>query len=173
MVIASLAGLAVCIALQRLAELRIAAANREWILAAGGREYGKGHYPCFFILHGIWLVGWVCEGYWRQEWSYLWPIWLTMFTLAQGLRYWCINSLGLFWNTRILVIPGKQPICQGPYRYLRHPNYLAVAIELASVPLFFNAWITAVTISIINALLLFAIRIPAEEAALIEAKSGR
>jgi methyltransferase len=173
MVTAGMAGLAVCIALQRLAELRIAAANRTWMLAAGGREYGKGHYPCFFIVHSMWLTGWFWEGYWRQEWSNLWPVWLTMFTLAQGLRYWCINSLGMFWNTRILVIPGKQPICQGPYRYLRHPNYLAVAIELASVPLLFNAWITAVAISAINAVLLLAIRIPAEEAALREAKSDR
>jgi methyltransferase len=162
-----------CIALQRLAELRLPAANRDWILKAGGREYGRGHYPCFFILHGLWLAGWLYEGVWRQELSYLWPLWAAMFILAQGLRYWCISTLGRFWNTRILVIPGMQSVRQGPYSYLRHPNYLAVAIELASVPLLFNAWITAVTASVVNALLLFAVRIPVEEAALLEAESGR
>lgn len=171
MVVASLIGLAVCISLQRLAELRIAAVHRTWALAAGGREYGKDHYPYFFILHGTWLAGWLCEGYWRQGWSEWWPFWLLLFGLAQALRYWCIHSLGFHWNTRIFVIPGRKPISRGPYRYVRHPNYLAVALELASVPLLFNAWITALTISAANALLLLLVRIPIEEAALSAAET--
>ncbi|MDU4960520.1 MAG: isoprenylcysteine carboxylmethyltransferase family protein [Sporomusaceae bacterium] len=156
---------AIFILLQRLAELRIAAANRAWMLAAGGKEYAKAHYVFFFFLHGAWLTGWLCEGYWRQELSRLWPLWLLLFAMAQGLRYWCIRSLGRFWNTRILRIAGRPPVRSGPYRYLRHPNYLAVAVELVCVPLLFNAWLTAVIISLLNALLLLAVRIPAEEAA--------
>lgn len=164
-----LAGAAVCVALQRLAELRLAAANRAWVLAAGGREYAKGHYPYFFIIHGLWLAGWLYEGYWRQNLNRFWPFWLLLFSLAQGLRYWCISSLGRLWNTRILVIAGHPPVCRGPYRYLRHPNYLAVAVELICVPMLFGAWITAALSSLLNACLLLLVRIPAEEAAWREA----
>ena len=170
MVTANLVTLATCIVLQRIAELRVAAANQKWVLATGGREYGSAHYPWFYVLHIGWLVGWLLEAYCRQEYSAIWLIWLTLFGLAQCLRYWCISSLGCFWNTRILVVPGMQPVRRGPFRYIRHPNYLAVAIELASVPLLFNAWVTAVVASILNAILLFCIRIPAEEAALDQAK---
>lgn len=170
MVTASMVSLAVCIGIQRMAELRISSVHRTWILAAGGSEHGKSHYPYFFIVHGIWLAGWLYEGYWWQGWSAFWPLWLLIFILAQVLRYWCIHSLGLYWNTRILVIPGMRPILRGPYRYIRHPNYIAVSMELAGVPLLFNAWITALAISVINALLLVMVRIPIEEAALSSAE---
>lgn len=170
MVTASIITLAACIVLQRLAELRVAAANRKWALAAGGREYSSSHYPWFFLLHIGWLVGWLLEAYYRQEYSAIWFIWLTLFGLAQALRYWCISSLGRCWNTRILVVPGMRSVRRGPFRYIRHPNYLAVAIELASVPLLFNAWITAVIAGVLNAILLLGIRIPAEEAALDQEK---
>lgn len=158
--------LALFIAAQRLAELGVASANRRWILATGGREYGAGHYPLFLCLHSGWLAGWLLEAIWRQELSPVWPLWLSAFVLAQGLRYWCILTLGGFWNTRILVMPGEKRIHRGPYRLLAHPNYLAVSIELCVVPLLFNAWITALTASLLNAVLLLTVRIPAENAAL-------
>lgn len=162
-----------CILLQRIAELRIAAVNRTWALAAGAKEYGGTHYPCFFILHSAWLMSWMYEGYWRNDLSPRWLLWFSIFIMAQGIRYWSINSLGRFWNTRILVIPGMMPVRRGPYQYLRHPNYLAVTMELVCVPLIFNAWITATVISLLNAALLLIIRIPAEEAALREATNKK
>lgn len=168
MVTTGLIILGTCVFLQRMAELHRAAENRAWALAAGAREYGKSHYPCFLVLHAGWLFGWLVEGYWRQEYSQVWSLWLGLFCVTQGLRYWCINSLGRCWNTRILVLPGSKLIRHGPYRYLRHPNYLVVVIELICVPLIFNAWFTAAVISVLNALLLLFIRIPAEEAALRE-----
>jgi methyltransferase len=89
-----------------------------------------------------------------------------VFAAAQLLRYWAITTLGPRWNTRILIIPGLAPVRHGPYRYLRHPNYVAVALELLAIPLIFNAWLTALIATLLNAALLLLIRIPAEEKAL-------
>jgi methyltransferase len=166
MVTTGLVAAGACIVMQRFAELRVAAANRGWAMAAGAKEYGRGHYICFILLHAGWLAGWLVEGFLRNKYSSIWALWLALFCLAQILRYWCISSLGRCWNTRILVIPDMQPVRRGPYRFLQHPNYLAVALELACVPLIFNAWITAIVAGLMNALLLLFIRIPAEEAAL-------
>ncbi|NJN94539.1 MAG: hypothetical protein HC875_10810, partial [Anaerolineales bacterium] len=125
------------------------------------------HYPLFFVLHTGWLIGWIIEARWRgAKLSRFWAGWLALFGAAQGLRYWCIASLGRYWNTRILVIPGAAPVRRGPYRFLAHPNYLAVALELLSVPLVFGAWISALIATALNAALLLGVRIPAEEKAL-------
>lgn len=153
--------------IQRLVELRLAAQNRRWALAQGAIEVGAGHYPLFFLLHGGWLVGWVVEAIRRGPvLSDVWGVWLGLFAAAQLLRYWAIITLGPRWNTRILIIPGRPPISSGPYRYLRHPNYIAVALELLAIPLIFNAWLTALSATLLNAALLLLIRIPAEEKAL-------
>lgn len=155
------------VSVQRLLELMLAKRNRRWMLDRGAREMGGGHYPVFFLLHAGWLAGWLGEALWRgPAIAGQWPLWLALFLAGQGLRYWCISSLGRYWNTRILVIPGAAAVCRGPYRYLRHPNYLAVAVELACGPLIFGAWVTAAVASVLNAWLLLAVRIPAEEEAL-------
>lgn len=154
------------VVLQRLLELRLAQANLRWALARGGQEYGREHYPLFFLLHIGWMLGWLLEGLARHQSSPIWGFWLLVFLLAQGLRYWAIGSLGRYWNTRIVIVPGGQRITRGPYRYLRHPNYLAVALELLSLPLAFNAWVTALAATVLNAWLLLCVRIPAEEKAL-------
>lgn len=156
---------------QRLLELRLARRNQHWAMAQGAKEYGQAHYPLFFLLHGGWMLGWVIEGSLRNQLSPLWWVWLLVFIAAQALRYWAIQSLGHYWNTRILVIPGARRIQTGPYRYLPHPNYLAVALELLSLPLVFSAWITALVASLLNAALLLLIRIPAEERALNQAQA--
>ncbi|MCB0166107.1 MAG: hypothetical protein KDI79_17870 [Anaerolineae bacterium] len=158
---------ALFIIIQRLFELRVAERNRKWALRQGAREYGANHYPLFFMLHPGWLIGWVSEalaiGSRLSRW---WPVWFGLFAAVQGLRYWAITSLGRYWNTRILIVPGGRRVRTGPYRLFRHPNYLAVAVELAAVPLIFGAWRTAVVASLLNAALLLGLRIPAEEAAL-------
>lgn len=154
------------VVVQRILELRLAQANLRWALSQGAREYGREHYPLFFLLHLGWMLGWLLEGLARQQLSPIWWLWLAVFVLAQGLRYWAIQSLGRYWNTRIIIVPGAKKIASGPYRYLRHPNYLAVALELLSLPLIFNAWITALAATLLNAWLLLTVRIPAEEKAL-------
>ena len=154
------------VAVQRLLELRLAKRNLAWALKQGGREYGREHYPLFFLLHVGWMLGILFEGTNRNQFSTWWWVWLMVFLLAQGLRYWVITALGPQWNTRIVVVPGVKRVQSGPFTYLNHPNYLAVALELLSLPLIFNAWITALVASILNALLLLLVRIPAEERAL-------
>ncbi|QDR82331.1 isoprenylcysteine carboxyl methyltransferase family protein [Sporomusa termitida] len=173
MVAGAIASMAAIIAGQRLGELLLAQSNRRRALACGAREYGANHYRLFFILHGSWLAGWVLEGQAAGALSAVWPVWLSLFAGAQLLRYWCIISLGRCWNTRILVIPGQPYSRRGPYRYFRHPNYLAVAIELAAVPLLFGAVWTAAAATLCNAALLLFIRIPAEERALNHMENPR
>ncbi|MBI4495645.1 MAG: hypothetical protein HY697_01800 [Deltaproteobacteria bacterium] len=162
-----LAGLVLLVGLQRLWELRLARRNRARSLEAGAREVGAGHYPFFFLLHGGWLGGWIGEA-WSggPVLSEGWPLWLALFLAAQGLRYWSIRTLGRFWNTRVLVIPGAPRVQRGPYRFLDHPNYLAVSLELLSLPFLFEAWRTALLASLGNGVLLLGFRLPAEEKAL-------
>jgi len=156
---------------QRFLELRLAQQNRAWMLAQGAREYGKEHYPLFFLLHIGWMIGWVIEGNLRGQLSSNWWLWLGIFSLAQVLRYWAISSLGRSWNTRILFIPEAPRVRRGPYRYFPHPNYVAVSLELLALPLVFNAWVTAIVASSLNGSLLLLVRIPAEERALGQYKS--
>ncbi len=158
---------AVAIVIQRLAELRLARRNEAWARARGAVEHGARHYPAFFVLHGAWLFGWIGEAWLRgPQLARGWLVWLAVLAFAEVLRYWAIASLGRRWNTRVLVMPGEPPLTRGPYRFIRHPNYVAVALELAAVPLMFGAWITAVVATLANAVLLLAVRIPVEERAL-------
>lgn len=160
--------------IQRGLELRIAKRNEAAVRSRGAREFGAGHYPAFFVLHGAWLVAWPIEATLRGLALHpLWPLWLALFAAAQALRYWAISSLGERWNTRVLVLPGEPPIVRGPYRFLAHPNYVAVIVELAVVPLLFGAYGTAIVASVVNAALLFGIRIPCETAALRWATTSR
>lgn len=154
------------VAVQRVLELRLARRNEAWARERGAVEHGAGHYPLFFVLHTGWLVGWVVEAWLRGEPSPWWPLWAGAFVLAQGLRYWAIGSLGPRWNTRVLVLPEAPLVRTGPYRWLRHPNYVAVVIELAAVPLAFGAVWTAAIVGALNLALLLGVRMPCENAAL-------
>jgi len=162
------------VALERLAELVVARRNEAWSRARGGREYGAGHYPVMVVLHTGLLVGALLEvGLADRPFLPLlgWPM-LALVLAAQGLRWWCIATLGHQWNTRIIVVPGLPRITSGPYRFLPHPNYLAVAVEGAALPLVHSAWVTAVFFTIANAILLRA-RIATEDAALRELAVAR
>ena len=154
------------LAVQRVLELRLAKRNEAWARAEGAEEFGARHYPLFFLLHGGWLVGWVVEGLMRGALPPRWWFWVVVFLVAQALRYWAIRTLGRRWNTRVLVLPGRPPILRGPYRLLPHPNYLAVALELAAVPLSVGATWTAAIATVLNAALLIGVRIPCESRAL-------
>jgi len=152
---------------ERLVELVLSKRNAARALARGGMETGRGHYRVMVAFHSLFLVACAAEvlGLGRAFPGALGFVALGVALVAQGLRYWAIASLGERWNTRIIVVPGLPPVTRGPYRYLRHPNYVAVVLELAAVPLIHGAWMTAVAFSLGNALLLL-VRIRAEEAAL-------
>lgn len=161
------------IVLQRLSELRLAKRNLEWALAQGGRLIKESHYWVFFVLHTGWLLAWPLEAWLRgPALDSMWWLWLLGFGLAEALRYWAIGSLGKQWNTQIVVLDGAPRIRRGPYRYIPHPNYIAVAIELACVPLIFGAWLTALICTVLNAALLLGLRIPAEVAAVRAAEGA-
>jgi methyltransferase len=155
------------IAIERLAELVVSQHNFNWSKARGGVEVGSGHYPAMVLLHTVLLAACLAEaiGAHRVFIPALgWPM-LAVVVIAQGLRWWCIASLGRQWNTRVIVVPGAARVAGGPYRYLPHPNYVAVAMEGAALPLVHTAWITALAFTALNAALM-AKRIKVENAAL-------
>jgi len=156
----------VLIAFERLAELVLSARHARRLRARGGFESGRGHFALFVVLHTLFPLAVLAEvGFLGARPFRGWPVWLALFVLAQALRIWSIHSLGERWNARIWVVPGEPPIVHGPYRWMRHPNYLAVTLELPAAAMMFGAWRTALAASALNAIAL-AIRIPAEERAL-------
>jgi methyltransferase len=157
--------LIVAVGVERVAELLVSKSNLRRSLRSGGHELGAGHYPFMVLLHSGLLVGCLIEGLHRSFIPALgWPM-LAVVLGAQGLRWWCIRSLGWRWNTRIVVVPGLALVTSGPYRWLRHPNYLAVVLEGLALPLLRSCWITAIVFTLCNAALL-RVRIAAENSAL-------
>ncbi len=150
------------VAIERLAELWYAQRNTRVLLNAGGVEVGGGHYPLMVALHAAWLIAIVTTVPAEARASV--PL-LALFVALQGFRAWVLLSLGRYWTTRVITVPGAPLVRRGPYRFLRHPNYLVVAAEIAVVPLAFGAWAVAAVFSALNAGLL-AWRISVEEQAL-------
>jgi methyltransferase len=156
------------VGLQRLLELWYSRRNERRLRARGAMEWGAGHYPVMVTIHALWLVSMLVEGLLRgPDIPAWWPLPVAAFLLVQPLRYWAIFSLGINWNTRVLVMPGEKLVSSGPYRYFPHPNYFVVVVEVLTFPLIFGAWITAIVFSLLNAALLF-IRIRTENRALRE-----
>ncbi|MFJ7157339.1 isoprenylcysteine carboxyl methyltransferase family protein [Streptomyces sp. NPDC101118] len=157
---------------ERFAELAVARRNGAWSRARGGLEHGAGHYPVMVALHTALLAGCLVEP-WAADRPFLpllgWPA-LALVLAAQGLRWWCIATLGRRWHTRVLIVPGLPLVASGPYRFLRHPNYLAVVVEGAALPLVHSAWVTALGFSVLNAALL-SVRIRCEDDALASARA--
>lgn len=159
------------VAAERLAELVVSARHARWAFGRGGVEAGRTHYPPMVALHTGLLVASVVEVHAAQR-PFL-PLlgWAALAAAAgsQGLRWWCIRTLGPQWNTRVIVVPGLALIRSGPYRWLRHPNYVAVVVEGVALPLVHSAWLTALVFTVLNAVLLLGFRIPTEERALVGA----
>jgi methyltransferase len=155
------------VAVERLAELVVSRRNLAWSLARGGTEHGRGHYPFMVALHSGLLVGAVVEVAVEDRPFLPWLGWpmLALVVASQALRWWCIRTLGHRWNTRVVVVPGLPLVNRGPYRVLSHPNYVAVVLEGAALPLVHTAWVTAVVFTVLN-LPLLAVRIQSEEAAM-------
>lgn len=157
---------------QRVAELLIAGRNERRIRAKGGVEFDREGYKIIVLMHIAFVASLIAEytllnGSLNKFWIPL----LILFLLAQLLRYWSIGSLGYYWNTKILVIPGTKPVTRGPYKYLKHPNYIAVITELAVIPLIFWCYLTAVAFTVLNIIVLRR-RIRIEEKALHTTEPG-
>lgn len=160
--------LIVAVAAERLFELVLSRRNLAWARARSGREYGFGHYPFMVLLHTGLLVACLTEAAHRPFIPALGWSMLVVVVLAQGLRWWCITVLGRRWNTRIVVVPGLPLVARGPYRWLRHPNYVAVVLEGMALPLVHTGWVTALVFTVVNAGLL-RVRISSENAAIAQA----
>jgi methyltransferase len=155
------------LALERVGELALSRRNAKRAFARGAVEVGQAHYRVMAAFHTLFLIACAAEVLLVGR---PFPVALGWTALAgalaaQGLRYWAITTLGDRWNVRVIVLPGATPVVGGPYRWVRHPNYVAVAAEMLCVPLVHGAWMTAVIFFLGNALLMI-VRIRAEETAL-------
>lgn len=159
------------VAVERVAELVVSQRNLAWSRRHGGVEFGVGHYPTMVVLHTALLAGCLLEAAHREFLPALgWPM-LAVVVAAQVLRWWCIATLGRQWNTRVVVVPGAGRVTGGPYRFLSHPNYVAVVVEGIALPLVHTAWITALVFTVLNAVLLRT-RISVEDTALRSLQTG-
>ncbi|WP_164668800.1 isoprenylcysteine carboxyl methyltransferase family protein [Virgibacillus doumboii] len=154
---------------QRLAELYIAKRNEVWMKSKGGIEKGEKHYKLFILLHCLFFTSMILEAtLYDHSYAGLNYFLLSIFVLSQIGRIWCIQTLGKFWNTKVIVLPGVALIKKGPYKYVKHPNYIIVAAELFVIPFLIGAPITGMIFPVLH-LLLLKIRIPSEEKALTKA----
>ena len=154
--------------IQRFVELRIAKRNEKAMLAKGAYEVGASHYKYMILLHTSFFISFLVEvAFFKSIFTPYYAL-LAVFIVLQLLRVWCLASLGTFWNTKIIILPGANVVVKGPYAFIRHPNYLIVCLEIAVLPLMFQAYVTAILFTILN-LIMLSVRIPMEEKALKEA----
>lgn len=151
--------------LLRIGELVLSKSNEKWLLQNGAVEYGKKHYPFIVALHVLFIISLIIEYTARQTVSFSLFLFVFYFSLL-AFKTWVILSLGKFWNTRIYHIPGIPLIKKGPYNYFKHPNYLIVIAEIAVIPMIFHLYFTAITFTLLNAIMLF-VRIKEENKVLL------
>jgi methyltransferase len=166
--------LVLAVAAQRLWELRKSARHEAAILAAGGREHARAQMPVMRAVHSLWLIGMLLEAWLLEAWlgGVALPPWVLAlasiaFVIGQSLRLLAMRTLGERWTVKVMTLPGKRAVSSGIFRWVRHPNYLGVILEIAALPLLGGAVVTSIAASIANAMLLRA-RITAEERALRE-----
>ena len=150
------------VAAQRLWELQLADRNTKRLLAEGAVEVGANHYPLFVALHASWLAAIAIVTPWTMVPNLGW---LALYVFLQFGRLWVISTLGRFWTTRIITLPGAPLEMRGPYRFVRHPNYIVASLEIFVLPLVFGQVWIALIWSVANALLV-AWRIRVEDGAL-------
>lgn len=155
------------IGLERLVELAVSRRNANWSFARGGREFGQGHYPVMVAMHSALLLSCMAEVAFAHR-PFIpalgWPM-VAVVAASTVVRWWCVATLGKHWNPRLIIVPGAELVRSGPYRWIHHPNYTAVAVEVAALPLVHSAWLTAIVFTIANAAVL-RVRITAENLAL-------
>jgi len=152
---------------ERLVELVVSRRNATWSFARGGREFGRSHYPVMVGMHAALLLSCVAEVFFAHR-PFIpalgWPM-VAVVAASTAVRWWCATTLGKHWNPRLIIVPGAELVRSGPYRWVHHPNYMAVAAEVVALPLVHSAWLTAIVFTIANAAVL-RVRISAENRAL-------
>ncbi|MCY8425062.1 isoprenylcysteine carboxyl methyltransferase family protein [Bacillus vallismortis] len=151
---------------QRLAEMAVARQNEQKVKKQGAIEFGESHYPYIIIMHILFFLSFIAEVLMLNKQPSSWWIGIAAAILSvQAVRYWALCSLGAHWNTKILIIPGAELVKKGPYKWIKHPNYTVVILEILLIPLLYRAYVTMCLFSIFNAVLL-TVRIRAEDKAL-------
>ncbi len=138
---------------QRLSELVIARRNEKWLLSQGAIQYGQDHYPFMISLHTLFIISIITEYILRGHPPISW-LFLLLFLLVLAFKFWALSSLGKYWNTKIYRIPGVYPVKKGPYKFLKHPNYMEVVCEIVIIPLVFHLYYTAILFTVLNAIML-------------------
>lgn len=138
--------------------------NAAIAFSCGAVEVGRGHLPLMVSLHVMFFASCAAEvvALDRPAYPALAMAMLAVIAVTQGMRYWTIATLGPAWNIRVIAIPGATPVRTGLFRYMAHPNYAAVAVEIAAIPLVHTAWLTAIVFTVLNAWFLVVVRIPCE-----------
>lgn len=156
------------IIIQRVIELGIAKNNEKKLKMRGALEFGQEHYKFFIILHTMFFISILIENYFIQyvEIGFI-TFFIVVFIILQLARVWVISSLGERWNTKIIILPNEKLVKRGLYKYIKHPNYIIVTIELLVIPIMFHAYITTVIFSVCN-LILLKVRIREENKALLQ-----
>lgn len=151
---------------QRISELILSKKNENYLKSKGAIEHDRNGFKYIVLMHNLFFISLVLEYFFLQrELNQYWKILLIIFICTQLLRYWAIFTLGKRWNTKILVLPNTEPIRSGVYKYLKHPNYIPVIIEITVIPLLLSCYYTAIVFSILN-LIVLKRRIRIEEEAL-------
>jgi methyltransferase len=157
----------VLVALERIFEIFLSKKHERVLKSLGAVEHGQEHFLAMKVMHTLFLVSCLAEAYFKEtppsEMQF--AAFTALAILTQVLRYWVITTLGSRWTINVMVLPNAPLITHGPFRWIRHPNYLAVVIEIIALPMIFNSFITAITFTILNSVVLF-VRIRAEEKAL-------
>ncbi len=156
----------ILLTVQRISELILSKRNENYLRSNGAIEYDKEGYKYIVIMHNLFFISFILEFILLERHvNEYWIILLIIFICTQGLRYLTIFSLGKRWCTKILVLKDTDLITSGPYKYFKHPNYIAVIIEFAVIPLLFSCYYTAILFSLLN-LIVLRRRIRLEEDAL-------
>ncbi|WP_257131667.1 isoprenylcysteine carboxyl methyltransferase family protein [Bacillus sp. AFS017336] len=156
------------IIIQRVVELGIAKNNEKKLKQRGAIEFGQAHYKYFIILHSMFFLSILIENYFVQYVEIeFFTFLLILFIILQLARVWVISTLGERWNTKIIILPNEKLVKDGLYKYIKHPNYIIVTVELLVIPIMFHAYITTVIFSICN-LMLLKVRIREENKALLQ-----
>lgn len=155
--------------IQRLCELYYAQSNTRKLIAAGGVEHGADHYPFVVLVHSAWIAAllFLVPPGTPPDWP-----WLAVYIALQGLRAWVMVTLGRFWTTRVITLPGAPLVARGPYRFIRHPNYAVVALEIFVLPMVFGQIWIALVFSALNAAVLYQ-RIRVEDEVLARRRADR
>ncbi|MFH0347529.1 isoprenylcysteine carboxyl methyltransferase family protein [Bacillus vallismortis] len=153
---------------QRAAEMAVARQNEQKVKKQGAIEFGESHYPYIIIMHILFFLSLTAEVLLMNKQPSSWWIGIAAAILiVQAVRYWALCSLGAYWNTKILVVPGAELVKKGPYKWMKHPNYTVVILEILLIPLLYQAYVTMCLFSNVNAVLL-TVRIRTEDKALEE-----